>query len=978
MPITPKEGRLAIWSTFEFDLVTLRLRRRGLRLRLEQKPAQLLARLLEEPGQIVERNELIERLWPEEVHGEFDQRLNKAVHKVRCALGDDPENPRFVQTLSRYGYRFIGDVEFINGVHSFVERTRLGAEEGRTAPLRQSATDSGQTENPVGTLPIYPASVDDSTSENRKAAATGRTRSFRIRNSRIIHILWTLSAGLVVAAFLFSRWASHRFHPARPRTVAVLSFTNLNGNPADQWLSAAFSEWLTSDLMAGGDLQAIPRNQIARFQSEQGISDLDQTSPGLLSKMRHDLGSDLVVSGSYASSGTDGRSTMRLDVQVRDSRSGRRLYAVSASGTRTEIFDLAASAASQLRKKLGLSAPDRSGLSPVRAMLPTDPDAARFYAEGTDELDRFDPVDARVLLQRAIALEPEHALSHSALSTADTMLGFSSEAKSEAKQALDLAGSLPTEQRLLVEGQFYEANYDWDRAMEVYSRLFQMFPESAEHGIRLAQVQTLAGRAQVALETIAQLREAPVGANDEARIDLAEAEAASSLSDFRRQRDAAAHAAITASASHATQLLARAEEQEGEALRALGNVAEALALWKDAEARYTAIGDHSGVVRLLIDQGRVRWQQGDPHGAEANYLTAVSISRQIGDQTNLGRALTALGQVRMYEVGQAEGNRLCQQALEIFHRTGNNQEEAYTLSVMGDIAFADHAEAIRLYERSLELSREVNDRSRTAGRLMDLGIEATVQGHLDTAESYLQQSLALFREIGERDREALQFNLLAIVRTWQGRLPEAESLSTEAVTILNSIGEAVQLAQSRETLGIVQMEEGRFADAESTLRLAIQEHREAHNPGGVAIASGQLAEVLLKERKLTESKVALHAYDAVFPESSRGRMFNGEHVTEREILEALSYAADDEAQRAHEEAVRACNDALRFDQGSMLLKARLVRGEIEFESGNRTAATSELNTLIRDADQRGFGLISHDAHLFLKHAQPGVKASNIQ
>jgi tetratricopeptide (TPR) repeat protein len=449
----------------------------------------------------------------------------------------------------------------------------------------------------------------------------------------------------------------------------------------------------------------------------------------------------------------------------------------------------------------------------------------------------------------------------------------------------------------------------------------------------------------------------------------AEAEAAASISDFRRERDAAGRTADRARQSGATLLLARAEEQQGEALRALGSFSEALALWKDAETRYTAIGDRSAVARLLIDQGRVRRQQGDPAGAEASDSEAVSISQQTGDEANLGRALTALAQVRMFYVSSAEGNRLCKQALAIFRRTGNKQEEAYTLSIMADIlSSTDRSQAIRLYQQSLELSREVNDRSRTAGRLMDLGIQATVQGDLDSADKYLQQSLALYSQIGERNREALQMNLLALVRTWEGRLNEADHLSNQAVAALTSVRDAGLLAQSRQTLGTVQMEEGRLADAESTLKHAVEEWRNAHDPGGVAIASGQLAEVLLQEGKVTPCKAALSEYDAVRRSEPKGRPFVGEHVTDRNILVARMDAAEGKLQRARSEAMAALNQAVKWDQGSMLMKARLALGEIELQSANPLSGRRDLEALTRDADNKGFGLISRDARRALANA----------
>jgi DNA-binding winged helix-turn-helix (wHTH) protein/tetratricopeptide (TPR) repeat protein len=956
--------RLVHWSAFEFDLETLRLRKHGIRLRMEPKPAQLLARLLEQPGKVVGRDELVNLLWPGERHGDFDQRLNKAIHKLRCVLGDDPANPRFVQTLSRYGYRFIADAEFVsrNG-QPVPAMPSNGAAQKKSLPLPEQVDHSAHREESVMEEPRHSCIDAGSAAHGRPAETAARSDLAPISLPFTRRRLWKIAAGLVIAATLLGVWTIRRktHLPSTHRWIAVLSFTNLSGNPADQWLSAALSDWLSSDLAAGDGLRAVSRDEIARFRSEKGLSDLDQVSPNMLGKMSHDLGSDFVLSGSYATSGIDGKSRIRLDVQMHDARSGQLLCAVSASGSRAEVFDLAASVGVQLRRKLRLDPLESSNLVSLRAMLPANPDAARFYAEGTEEIERFDPVDARVLLERAVALEPEHALSHAALSTANTMLGFSGDARTEAKRALDLAGSLTLEQRLLVEGQYHEANYQWDKAVEVYSRLFQLFPDSIGNGIRLARAQTLAGKPLVALDTIAELRQTPAGSDEVARIDIAEAEAASAMSDFRRQRESAARAADLARASQATELVARAEEEQGEALRALGNLAEARTLLADAQTRYTAIGDRSAVARLLIDQGHVRWEQGDPQGAESSYSDAVSMSEQIGDEANHGRALSALAQVWMYYVGLPEGEKLCNQALAIFRRTGNKQEEAHTLSVMADILFTHHAQAISLYQQSLDLSREVNDRSGVAGRLMDLGIEATVQGNLNLADNYLQQSLALFRQTGEKNREGLQLNLLAIVRTWQGRLDEAESLSTQAVAILTSVGEPVPLAQSRQTLGIVQMERGRLTDAETTLKLAIEEHRNADNPGGVAITSGQLAEVLLKEGRLAESRVALQTYDKWFESNSKKQPIFGEHVTQRAIVAALLDADGGKLDQARNEALKAVNQALATDQGSMLMKARLALGEIEFEGTDKVSGRRDLESLVTNAESKGFDLISHEA-----------------
>jgi len=101
------------FGVFEVDLRDGQLTRRGLRLRLQEQPFQVLAMLLEKPGEVVTREELRSRLWPRTIV-DFDHGLNKAISKIREVLGDSVENPRFVETVARRGYRFLADVAVID------------------------------------------------------------------------------------------------------------------------------------------------------------------------------------------------------------------------------------------------------------------------------------------------------------------------------------------------------------------------------------------------------------------------------------------------------------------------------------------------------------------------------------------------------------------------------------------------------------------------------------------------------------------------------------------------------------------------------------------------------------------------------------------------------------------------------------------------------------------------------------------------
>ena len=139
----PTTSRLIRFGTFEVDLRTGELHKKGLKIKLQEQPFQILATLLEHAGDIVTRDELRRRLWPEDTFVDFDQGLNKAINKIREALGDSAENPRFVETLPKRGYRFIAP---INGSNGYSEPTEFAddpqPQAGRNNHSKGTAGDS--------------------------------------------------------------------------------------------------------------------------------------------------------------------------------------------------------------------------------------------------------------------------------------------------------------------------------------------------------------------------------------------------------------------------------------------------------------------------------------------------------------------------------------------------------------------------------------------------------------------------------------------------------------------------------------------------------------------------------------------------------------------------------------------------------------------------------------------------------------------
>src|SRR6266852_9401280 len=126
MPTAPV-SQLVRFDVFELDLRAGELRNGGIRIRLQEQPLQVLQALLEKPGEVVTREELQKRIWPADTFVDFDHGLHSAVQRLRDALSDNAETPRYVETLPRRGYRFIASVHHENGIVAKAESASVEA-----------------------------------------------------------------------------------------------------------------------------------------------------------------------------------------------------------------------------------------------------------------------------------------------------------------------------------------------------------------------------------------------------------------------------------------------------------------------------------------------------------------------------------------------------------------------------------------------------------------------------------------------------------------------------------------------------------------------------------------------------------------------------------------------------------------------------------------------------------------------------------
>ena len=275
---------------------------------------------------------------------------------------------------------------------------------------------------------------------------------------------------------------------------------------------------------------------------------------------------------------------------------------LTESGSEDQLLSMVTRVGAALRAHVGVGGLTSDQLANVRASQPANLASAKLYAEGLAKLRQFDAAGAKDKFESAINADPNDALSHAALASAWSQLGYDARAAEQAKVAFDRSTGLAREDRLVIEGAYHNAGKAWDKAIDVYRTLYSFFPDRVDYGLSLVDAQVAGGKGKDALTTIAKLREP--GRSDP-RIDLAEARAAAALGDYRRARETNARAADTASKQGASFERAQALQQQCWANRNLGQLDEARDAGTKAQAIFEENRNARGEARSLTCVGVV-------------------------------------------------------------------------------------------------------------------------------------------------------------------------------------------------------------------------------------------------------------------------------------------------------------------------------------------------------------------------------------
>lgn len=308
MPQATRQPDVVGFDVYELRLSTRELLKHGIRIKFPPQAFQVLKMLVEHPGQLISREEFHRALWPSDTFVDFDQGLNTAVKKIRDVLNDSAETPRYIETLPRLGYRFVGE---LNG-HAKASVAN--------PPDRNDASEQA-SRNPV------PVQVP---------VASQQRLSLRIVRLAIV-ILGLVGSGIYIL--------SHRapITDVGVSSIAVLPLENLSGNAEQEYLADGMTDEIITHLAKLGSPKVISRTSVMQYKRAR------QPLP----EIAHSLKVDAVVEGSIAFSGNK----VRVTVQLIRASDDRHLWAEEYDGEVGDVLALqrqiAGSIAQEVRAKLG-------------------------------------------------------------------------------------------------------------------------------------------------------------------------------------------------------------------------------------------------------------------------------------------------------------------------------------------------------------------------------------------------------------------------------------------------------------------------------------------------------------------------------------------------------------------------------------------------------------------------------------------------
>ena len=449
------------FGTFEVSLQSGEVRKAGVRIRVQQQPLKLLEVLLEHPGEVITREELRSRVWPNESFGDFDQAVNIAIAKLRSALGDSAENPRYIETLPKRGYRFIADVSFVDADGRIRRPDSASADSTGTEPGHRLEGNgmAGPPKPELGhKLQGNGLAVPPVTERGPQLQGVGLVvspkRRLRLTGRGIVALAMVLS--LAILCVLFVRSRGHR--SAAIRSLAVLPLENLSGDAAQSYFSDGMTDELITDLAQISALRVISRTSVMTYKGAH------KTLP----QIARELDVDAVVEGTVLRAGDQ----VRITAQLIDASTDKHIWSQSYEGDLRDTLALQDQVARAIAEQIQINLTPREQAA-LKSVKVVNPESYESYLKGRYFWNKRTADGLRVALayfNQAAEEDPNNARAYSGLADTYALLGdwqyavmtpkeAYPKAKTAALKALELDSSLGEAHNSLA---FVLDGFDWD------------------------------------------------------------------------------------------------------------------------------------------------------------------------------------------------------------------------------------------------------------------------------------------------------------------------------------------------------------------------------------------------------------------------------------------------------------------------------------------------------------------------------------
>jgi TolB-like protein/DNA-binding winged helix-turn-helix (wHTH) protein/Flp pilus assembly protein TadD len=432
-----EQARIRFGDGFELHCGRCQMFRAGRLLKLERIPTEILIRLVETPGEIVSREQLVDHVWGKDVFLDTDNSINGAIRKLRRVLRDDAEQPRFIQTVTGRGYRFIAPVEVVSAEI-----------EAASQPSKPAATTRAA-------VPPPPAP----------------------RNWMKLLLLVAAAITLAAVAAIVFRSRPTPVSTSPRRMLAVLPFENLTGDPGQEYFTDGLTEEMITQLgrVDPARLGVIARTSVMNYKGAR--------KP--LNEVGRELGVEYVLEGSVRRDGGKVRVTAQL-IQLSDQT---HLWAQEYDRELRDILviqsDISAEIASEVERKFGAS---QSHPASAAAMTPERSEAYDFYLKGLYFFNKRTAFPEAIRnFQQAVARDSQYASAYALLADSYTLMGaydqlpasdFAEQARAAASRAVELddhSAEAHTALALIVQNY----DYDWTTSEREFRRAITLDPNYA-------------------------------------------------------------------------------------------------------------------------------------------------------------------------------------------------------------------------------------------------------------------------------------------------------------------------------------------------------------------------------------------------------------------------------------------------------------------------------------------------------------------